>query len=152
MPSPSPLSIDEQMRVLRGQDDLATWSLKHLGLPEEWRDTNEPGNTERCQEAVDRLFTLTREDIEKSLASQGLLPEALPSFYTKRGARDGSYFIEEGGRWRFYYQERECQWPEVTFDDLTEARKVLLNTWIPEWLDRLRVPCRTADHREIISL
>jgi hypothetical protein len=40
-----PLSIAEQMQVLKSDADVATWSLHHLHLPPEWRDTNEPGNT-----------------------------------------------------------------------------------------------------------
>lgn len=147
------LSIAEQMQVLQSRDDVATWALARLGLPPEWRDTNEPGNTERCQDAVNRLFTLTRADIESSLAAQGFQPEDLPPVRTEVDSRDGSYFIAKGGgEWEFYYQERGFPWAGVTFDDLTEARKLLLNDFIPIWLSHLRVPCRTKDGRTIDSL
>ncbi len=147
------LPISEQMKVLLSREDIATWSLAHLGLPPQWRDTNEEGNTERCQEAVNRLFTLTRADIEASLAAQGLQAEDLPPTLTKPGSRDGSYFIANGkGEWEYYFQERECRWPSATFDDLGEARKLLLNEWIPIWLNHLRVPCRTKCGEVITSL
>ena len=153
MKTTEPLSIAEQMKVLQSQEDVATWSLAHLGLPEEWRDTNEKGNTERCQEAVDRVFTLTRKDIEASLAAQGLQPENLPPVSTEVGSRDGSYFISKRrGEWEFYYQERGIPWPEVTFDDLAEARNLLINYFIPVWLNHLHVPCRTKGGKMIKEL
>ena len=149
MSTSAPLSIAEQMRVLQSKADVATWALEHLGLPSEWRDTNEPGNTEHCQEAVNCLFTLTRADIEASLASQGLQPEDLPPIRTEVDSRDGSYFIAKGKRWEYYYQEREQPWARAVFDDLTEARKLLLNNFIPIWLEHLRVPCHTKDGKVI---
>ncbi|MDZ4401213.1 hypothetical protein [Prosthecobacter sp.] len=152
MKHPDSLSIAEQMQVLQSREDVATWSLKHLGLPPEWRDTNEPGNTERCQEAVNRLFTLTRPDIEASLAAQDLQPEDLPPIRTETGLRDGSYFIAEGKDWEYYYQERGHPWAHAVFDDLTEARKLLLNDFIPIWLEHLRVPCRTKTGKVITEL
>jgi hypothetical protein len=153
MKTPETLTIAEQMKVLQSREDVATWSLAHLGLPEEWRDTNEEGNTERCQEAVNRIFTLTRADIEASLTAQGLQPEDLPPVNTKQGSRDGSYFVSKGrGEWIYYYQERGIAWPEVSFDDLGEARKMLVNEWIPIWLEHLRVPCRTQAGKKILSL
>lgn len=152
MSTSAPLSIAEQMRVLQSKADVATWSLKHLGLPPEWRDTNEPGNTERCQEAVNRLFTLTRADIEASLSAQGLQPENLPPYHTQPGSRDGSYFIAQGKTWELYFQEREGKWASAVFDDLTEARKLLLNVWLPIWLEHLRVPCRTKSGKVITEL
>lgn len=153
MNSNAPLSIAEQMKVLQSQEDVATWSLARLGLPPEWRDTNEEGNTERCQEAVNRLFTLTRADIEASLAAQGLQPEDLPPISTKEGSRDGTYFISKRrGEWEFYYQERGFPWAGTTFDDLVEARKFLINYFIPIWLDHLHVPCRTKDGKMIKEL
>lgn len=82
MKTADPLSIAEQMKVLQSREDVATWALAHLNLPSEWRDTNEDDNTERCQEAVNKLFTLTRADIEVSLAAQGLQPENLPPVST----------------------------------------------------------------------
>lgn len=149
----SPLSTAEQMQVLQSNADVATWSLQHLGLPSEWRDTNEPGNTERCQDAVNRVFTLTRADIEASLAAQGLEPEQLPPVRTEKDSHDGTYFIAKpGGTWDYYYQERGFPWAGVTFNDLGEARKFLLNDFIPIWLEHLRVPCRTKDGRMIESL
>lgn len=149
----APLSIAEQMKVLQSCEDVATWSLAHLGLPSEWRDTNEEGNTERCQEAVNRLFTLTRADIEASLAAQGLQPEDLPSTRTEKDSHDGSYFIAHGKKeWEFYFQERGFPWAAATFNDLAEARKLVLNTWIPIWLEHLRVPCRTKTGQMIESL
>jgi hypothetical protein len=148
-----PLSIAEQMKVLQSQEDVATWSLAHLGLPEEWRDTNEEGNTERCQEAVGRVFTLTRAEIETSLAAQGLQPEDLPQVSTKADSRDGTYFVSKRrGEWEFYFQERGIAWPDVTFDDLAEARKFLINYFIPVWLDRLHVPCRKKGGKMIKEL
>ncbi|WP_395747277.1 hypothetical protein [Prosthecobacter sp.] len=153
MKAVAPLSIAEQMKVLQSREDIATWSLAHLGLPSAWRDTNEEGNTGHCQNAVNQLFTLTRADIEASLAAQGLQPEDLPPTLTKPGSRDGSYFITKGKtQWEYYFQERECRWPSATFTDLGEARKLLLNEWIPIWLDHLRVPCRTKDGKVIESL
>ncbi len=147
------LSIAEQMKVLQSREDVATWSLTQLGLPSEWRDTNEEGNTERCQEAVNKVFTLTRADIEASLAAQGLQPEDLPPTQTEKGSHDGSYFISNGkGEWEFYFQEREQPWARAVFNDLTEARKLLLNTWIPIWLEHLRVPCKTKTGKKIDSL
>lgn len=148
----APLSISEQMQVLQSRADVATFALEHLGLPEGWRDTNEPGNTERCQEAVNRVFRLTRADIEASLAAQDLQPEDLPPVRTKEDSRDGTYFIGNGASWEFYYQERGSPWAGVTFNDLAEARKFLLNEFIPVWLEHLRVPCRTKDGRSITSL
>lgn len=147
-----PLSIAQQMQVLQSREDVATWSLQHLGLPSEWRDTNESGNTERCQEAVNQLFTLTRTDIEASLAAQGLQPEKLPPFHTQPDSRDGSYFIAQGKTWELYYQEREGKWASAVFHDLAEARKLLLNVWLPVWLEHLRVPCRTKDGKVITNL
>ena len=153
MKAAAPLSIAEQMKVLQSREDVATWALAHLGLPPEWRDTNEEGNTERCQEAVNRVFTLTRKDIEASLAAQGLQPEKLPPVSTEVGARDGSYFISKRrGEWEFYYQERGFPWAGTTFDDLAEARKFLINYFIPVWLDHLHVPCRTKDGKMIKEL
>lgn len=149
----SPLSIAEQMQVLRSSADVATWSLKRLGLPPEWRDTNAPENAERCQEAVNRLFTITREEIEASLAEEGLQPEDLPPVRTKPDSRDGSYFIAKGGGvWEFYFQERGQPWAEATFDDLAEARKLLLNHFIPVWLSHLHLPCRTQAGKMITEL
>lgn len=152
MKHPHSLSVAEQMQVLQSREDVATWSLARLGLPPEWRDTNEPGNTERCQEAVNRLFTLTRADIETSLAAQGLQPENLPPYHTTPGSRDGSYFIAQGKTWELYFQEREGKWASAVFDDLTEARKLLLNVWLPIWLEHLRVPCRTKSGKVITDL
>lgn len=146
---PSPLSISEQVRVLQSGADIATWSLQQLGLPHDWRDTNVPGNTQRCQKAVDQLFTLTREELKTELAAQGLQPEALPNHHTTPGSRDGFYFIPNGTRWRYYYQERGFPNFGAEFDDLAEAQKLLLNQFVPIWLERLRVPCRTADGRTI---
>jgi hypothetical protein len=148
----SPVSINEQIQVLQSGVDVASWSLQHLGLPSEWRDTNQPGNIERCQEAVNQLFTLTRDDIEAALAKQGLLPENLPLYQTEPGSRDGSYFTADENGWHLYFQERGSPWAEAWFDDLTEARKLLLNTWLPVWLKHLRVPCRTKDGTQIVSL
>lgn len=149
----SPLPVAEQMKVLRSSADIATFALQHLGLPPEWRNTNEPGNTERCQDAVNRIFTLTRADIEASLAAQGVLPESLPPVRTEKGSRDGTYFIPTSrGGWEYYFQEREQPWARVVFDDLGEARKFLINEFIPIWLERLRIPCRAQDGRMIESL
>lgn len=152
MSSPS-LTLAEQMQVLQSDADVATWSLARLGLPSEWRDTNEPGHEERCQDAVNRLFNLTRAEIEASLAAQGIQPENLPPVRTERDSHDGSYFIAKpGGEWEYYYQERGFPWTSAAFDDLAEARKLLLNEWIPIWLEHLRVPCRTKAGQMIESL
>lgn len=145
----SPLSIAEQMEVLQSGSDIATWALQRLGLPPEWRDTNEEENTERCQQAVNKLFTLTRADIEASLAAQGFQPEDLLRFATAEDSHDGHYFIAKKGGWHFYYQERGFPNFEATFDDLGEARKLLLNEFIPVWLDHLKVPCRTKGGKKI---
>ena len=148
----SPLSIEEQIQVIHSRQDIAAWALARFGLPAEWRDTNEPGNTGRCHDAVDRLFTLTREDIESSLAAQGLAPEQLPHVGTKPDSHDGAYFIAKHGGWEYYYQERGMRWREVVFDDLAEARKLLLNDYLPTWLRRLHVPARTEDGQLITTM
>lgn len=148
----SPLSVAEQIQVIHSRQDIATWSLARLGLPPEWRDTNDPGNSERCQEAVDRIFTLTRADIEAELASRGLVPEQLPHVSTKPDSRDGAYFIAKRGAWEYYYQERGMPWREAIFDDLNEARKLLLNDYLPIWLRRLHVPARTRDGQIITKI
>ncbi len=141
------------MKVLLANADVATFALQHLSLPSDWRDTNEPGNTERCQDAVDRVFTLTRADIEASLAAQGIRPEQLPPVHTEANSHDGTYFITKpDGEWEYYYQERGSPWAGVTFDDLGEARKFLINEFIPIWLERLRIPCRAKDGRTLRSL
>ena len=153
MKAAAPLSIVEQMKVLQSREDVATWSLAHLGLPPEWRDTNEDGNAERCQEAVNRIFTLTRADIEASLAAQGLQPENLPPVSTKEGGRDGSYFISKRrDEWEFYHQERGFPYVSATFNDLAEARQFLINYFIPVWLNHLYVDCRTKDGKMIKEL
>lgn len=139
------LSIEEQIKVLHSDEDIATWSLQKLGWPEEWRDTNVPGNTERCQAAVDELFTLTRTDLEADLAARGLQPENLRRYDTTPGSRDGHYFLKKGGLWHYFWQERGYPNFGAEFDDLAEARKMLLNDFIPIWLERLRVKCRTKD-------
>lgn len=152
MNSPPVLSAAQQIEVLLSRVDVATWSLQHLGLPAEWRDTNEDGNTERCQAAVNRVFTLSRADIEASLAAKGLHPENLWPFSTEPDSRDGTYFIARGKEWEFYHQERGHQWAGAIFDDLAEARKLVLNSWIPVWLELLHVPCRTKDGKHIVTL
>ena len=144
-----PLSIPEQIQVLLSGVDIATWSLEKLRLPDAWRDTNEPGNTGRCQEAVDKLFTLTRADVEASLEAQGVPPEKAAQFATEPGSRDGHYFIQKDTVWTAYYQERGYPSFGVEFDDLGEARKLLLNHFIPTWLERLRVKCRTKGGRKV---
>ena len=146
------LSIAEQMQVLQSCEDVATWSLNYLGLPPEWRDTNEKGNTERCQEAVNRVFTLTRADITASLATQDLQPEKLPRYATIPDSQDGWYFIAKAGEGQLYYQERGFSNVLVTFNDLAEARKLLLNEWIPIWLEHLRVPCRTKEGKIMLEM
>ncbi|HCN29609.1 MAG TPA: hypothetical protein DIT64_12880 [Verrucomicrobiales bacterium] len=146
-------SIAEQIQVLQSRQDVAAWALARLGLPKEWRDTNQPGNTPRCQEAVDRLFTLARADLEDALAAQGLAPEQLPHVETRPGSSDGAYFIAKGpGSWEYYYQERGMPWIGVHFDDLAEARKLLLNDYIPVWLDRLHIPARTSSGKKITRM
>jgi len=145
------LPVTEQFQILRSGVDVATWSLEKLGLPSEWRDTNLPGNTERCQEAVDLLFTLTRAEIESALTLQGLLPEELGHVLLESGSRDGHYFVRRGEAWEIYYQEREGRWSEAIFDDLVEARRFLLNLWLPVWLERLQIPARTRDGKRVIQ-
>lgn len=140
-----PLSIAEQIALLHAETDVATFALQHLGLPGEWRDTSQPGNTERCQDAVDQVFTLTRADIEAHLAAEGLAPEPFAHVQTKAGSRDAWYLIEREGEWDFYWQERGFPNFLWTFDDLAEARKAVINHLIPVWLERLHVPCRTKD-------
>lgn len=146
------LSVLEQVRILRSGIDVATWSLERLGLPPEWRDTNLPANTERCQEAVDLLFTLTRAEIESELAALGLQPEQLGHVLLESGSRDGHYFVPHGDVWEIYYQEREGRWVEAIFDDLVEARTFLLNLWLPVWLDPLLVTARTRDGKRVTRL
>lgn len=142
------LSIAEQMKVLQSREDVGDVVVAHLGLPPEWRETNEEGNTERCQEAVNRVFTLTRKDIEDSLAAQGLQPRAAAGEH-RGGRRARSYFISKRrGEWEFYFQERGISWPSHLYD-LAEARKFLINYFIPVWLDHLHVPCRTKEGKMI---
>lgn len=143
------LPVSEQFQILRSGVDVATWSLERLDLPPAWRDTNEPGNTERCEEAVDLLFTLTRAEIESELAAQGLRPEELGHVLLEPGSRDGHYFVSRGDAWEIYFQEREGRWVEAIFDDLFEARRFLLNLWLPVWLDRLQIPARTRDGKRV---
>lgn len=145
------LTLSEQIDVLRSGVDLATWSLERLGLPSEWRDTNAPGNTERCHDAVDRLFTLTRGEVESGLAALGVNPEDLGHVRLVADARDGHYFISKDGAWEIYYQERGGRWIEVIFSDLVEARQFLLNLWLPVWLHRLRVPCRLRNGKSVLD-
>jgi hypothetical protein len=146
-------SLAEQIEVIHSRQDIATWALARLGLPTEWRDTNEPGNTARCQEAVDRLFTLSRSDIEADLAARGITAEHLPHVETQPGSHDGAYFVpRSGGRWEYYYQERGMPWCSVRFDDLQEARRLILNDYLPVWLRRLHVPARTHDGRRITQM
>lgn len=146
------LPVSEQFQILRSGVDVATWSLERLDLPPEWRDTNEPGNTERCQEVVDLLFTLTRAEIESELAAQSLLPEELGQVFLEPGSRDGHYFVARGDVWEIYFQEREGRWVEAIFDDLVEARRFLLNLWLPVWLDHLLVGARTRDGKWVTRL
>ena len=151
MTTPS-LSLAAQMEVLRSRTDIASWSLAHLGLPEEWRDTNLPGNTERCQDAVDQLFTLTRSELEDWLAGNAIRPEQLPGIRTEKGSRDGAYFITENDSWQYYLQERGSPYAGVTFDSLAEAHALLINEFLPVWLSRLALPCRTGDGKVITCL
>ena len=53
MSTSAKLSIAEQMRVLQSEADVATWALEHLGLPPEWRDTNEPETGLSLERAID---------------------------------------------------------------------------------------------------
>lgn len=152
MSSPRALSIAEQIQVLHSDADVATFALQNLGLPAEWRDTNETGNTERCQEAVNRVFTLTRADIEADLAAKALQPEQLPFVHTTPGSRDGWYLLKQGSVWEFSWQERGFPNFLVAFADLAEARKLVLNHFIPTWLDHLHLPCQTADGRTMTTL
>jgi len=140
------------MEVLLSRADVATWSLERLGLPPEWRDTNVPGNTERCRDAVDGLFTLTRAELESWLADHLLLPEQLPGVRTTKDSNDGTYFIARPGGWDYFYQERGAPWAGVTFDSLDEARTLLINEFLPIWLSRLDRPCRTREGKMITRL
>lgn len=151
MTSPS-LSLAAQMEVLLSRSDIASWSLARLGLPEAWRDTHLPGNTERCQDAVDRLFSLTRSELEDWLAGNALRPEQLPGIHTEKGARDGAYFIAEKDRWHYYLQERGFPYASATFDSLREAHTLLINEFLPVWLSRLTRPCRTREGKVITRL
>lgn len=151
MPMREGLDLDGQIEVLRSGVDPATWSLERLGLPAEWRDTNVPGNTGRCQDAVDRLFTVTREEVEGALAGLGLQPEQLGHVYLEPGSRDGTYCVTRGGKTEVYLQERGGRWAEVVFDDPAEARRFLLNLWLPVWLHRLRVPCRLRNGKSVVD-
>lgn len=145
MSTPRALSIAEQIQVLRSNADVATFALEHLGLPAAWRDTNQPENTARCQDAVNRVFTLTRAEIEAVLDACGPLPEQLPFVHTTAGSRDGWYLITREGEWDYYWQERGFPNFLWTFDDPTELRKLLINAFMPVWLNHLCVPCRTKE-------
>lgn len=140
------------MEVLLSRTDIATWSLKRLDLPPEWRDTTVPENITRCQEAVDRLFTLTRAEIEEWLTVNDLSPEDLPGVRTEKASRDGTYFIADDGVWEYYFQERGHPWAGVTFGDLAEARKLLINEFLPIWLSRLDLPCQTKEGKRITRM
>lgn len=146
-----PPTLSGQVGILRSGVDIATWSLERLGLPASWRDTNVPGNAAHCQEAVDRLFTLRRADLEAELVSLGLVPEQLGHVHLQAGSRDGLYFIIRGNILEIYLQEREGRWAEALFSELDEARKFLLNLWLPVWLKRLRVPCLRRDGKTVID-
>jgi hypothetical protein len=145
----SPIPLSEQIDVLRSRADVATWALARLGHPPEWRDTNQPGNRERCREAVDGLFNLTRAELEAGLVGLGLDPDDLGHVHLEEGSRDGLYCLSRGEIREVYYQERGGRWIEAVFSDRGEARKFLLNLWLPSWLDRLCVPCRTSGGDEI---
>jgi len=150
MPPPLPLNV--QMEVLLSRTDVATWSLERLGLPLEWRDTNVPVNLERCRAAVDQVFTLTRAEFESWLTENDLSPEQLPGVLTEKDSSDGAYFIAGQGRWEYYFQERGFPGPGVTFDSLAEARTLLLNEFLPIWLSRLDLPCRTREGKVMTRL
>lgn len=150
-PTPA-LSVAAQMEVLLSRVDIASWSLARLGLPEEWRNTNLPGNTKHCQDAVDRTFTLTRSELENWLAANALGPEQLPGIRTEKGSRDGTYFIAEENTWNYYFQERGYPFAGVTFDNLTEAHTLLINEFLPIWLSHLDLPCRTRDGKVMTRL
>lgn len=152
MNSAPSLSVAAQMEVLMSRTDIATWSLARLGLPEEWRNTNLPGNTERCQDAVDHTFPLTRSELEGWLAENALSPEQLPGIRTEKGSRDGTYFIAGENAWDYYLQERGYPYAGVTFDNLTEAHRLLINEFLPIWLSHLDLPCRTREGKVMTRL
>lgn len=151
MSTPRALSIAEQMDVLRSNADVATFALDHLGLPAAWRDTNQPENTARCQDAVNRVFSLTRADIEAALDARGPLPEQLPYLHTTAGSRDGWYLIPREGEWDYYWQERGFPNFLWTFNDSAELRKLLINVFIPVWLKHLCLPCRTKQGETLLQ-
>ena len=140
------------MEMLLSRTDVATWSLERLGLPLEWRDTNVPVNLERCRAAVDQVFTLTRAELESWLTENDLSPEQLPGVLTEKDSSDGAYFIAGKGRWEYYFQERGFPGPGVTFDSLAEARTLLINEFLPIWLSRLDLPCRTREGKVMTRL
>ena len=94
MSTPRALSIAEQMDVLRSNADVATFALEHLGLPAAWRDTTQPENTARCQDAVNRVFSLTRADIEAALGTM-LAGTVANNYRLVREAIDRGVPIEE---------------------------------------------------------
>ena len=132
------------MQVLLSDADVAAFALQHLGWPAECRDCTQPGNADRCQEAVDRVFTLTCEEVVAHLESACLPPGPGGRVRILADSRDGWYLIEREGEWDFYWQERGFPNFLWTFDDPAEARKAVINL-LPTWLKRLHLPCRTKD-------
>jgi hypothetical protein len=140
-----PIPPDEQIQAVlfhEPHQDIAWWSLKRLGLPESWRDTNVPGNAERCADAVKKAVTVTRADVDAYLEKNAVRPESWQR--TAPGSEDGSYLVQSPDGWRFYTQERGHAFFELLFPTLPEARKYLVNLRLGPWLQHLHVPCTTS--------
>jgi hypothetical protein len=56
------------------------------------------------------------------------------------------------GVWEFYHQEPGFPYVSATFNDLAEARKLLINYFIPVWLNHLYVDCLTKEGTMIRDL
>ncbi len=70
-----------------------------------------------------KLFTVSRRDIQAHVHANGLPTRA---YFSRPGAADGNYLIEEDGRYTVYYQERGCRFDEFRYDDRKDAELVLV--------------------------
>ena len=139
-PLPVP-PINAQCRALLKLDGICipVWAIRQLGLPSSIYESKKLKNIELIHAALQKAFTLTREDLEAYLVRRGIEPVS-HWVYTQPSARDGSYLVKTDRGWLHYYQERECRSEEWEFTTLADARCFLINGRISPWLERLRRP------------